>query len=451
MTSSKRFTRRRFLATTAAASAVTLAPPFIRGAHAAGKLSVGFWDHWVPGANDTLTKICNEWAAKEKVDIKIDYITSQGNKDVLTGVAEAQAKSGHDILEFRAWYAPDQAKNLVPVDDIVNAAMKKNGSAPAVVEYLGKQDGHWIAVPATNGSQLKGPCGRIDLLKKYAGLDIVKMYPGAGGKPDKALQDQWTWDTFLSAAEKCFKGGNPFGLAIGQSTDSVDWIGAMFHAFGAQLVDAKGNITVKSDAVKQVLEYSQRLVKVLPPDVFAWDDASNNKYLISGQGSLIMNPPSAWAVAKRDNPKVAEQCWTFPSPKGVQGRYAPGQPFFWGIWKWSKNIPAAKSLLAHLSERSSIERMVEASGGYDIPGFSGLRDFKTWAEVGPPKGTVYNYPPREDQIVSIAGAPAPVRIANQMYNQATITKMIAKCTQGGESIDKAIGWAASELEGFMRT
>src|SRR5690606_30314010 len=137
-------------------------------------------------------------------------------------------------------------------------------------------------------------------------------------------------------------------------TDSVDWVGALFQAFGAHLVDAKGNVTVKSDAVKEVLAYSQRLVKVMPQDVFAWDDASNNKYLISGQGSLIMNPPSAWAVAKRDNPKVAEQCWTFPSPRGEKGRYAPGLPFFWGIWKWSKNVAAAKSLLAHLSERSSI-------------------------------------------------------------------------------------------------
>ena len=52
--------------------------------------------------------------------------------------------------------------------------------------------------------------------------------------------------------------------------------------------------------------------------------------------------------------------------------------------------------------------------------------------------------------MSIAGAPAPVRIANQIYLQATMTKMIAKCTQGGESIDKAIGWAASEFEGFVR-
>jgi len=46
---------------------------------------------------------------------------------------------------------------------------------------------------------------------------------------------------------------------------------------------------VKSDEVKRVLEYSQRLVKALPADVFAWDDASNNRYLISGQGSLIFN------------------------------------------------------------------------------------------------------------------------------------------------------------------
>jgi hypothetical protein len=34
--------------------------------------------------------------------------------------------------------------------------------------------------------------------------------------------------------------------------------------------------------------------------------------------------------------------------------------------------------------------------------------------------------------------------------QATMTKMIAHCTQQGKSVDAAIDWAASELEGFMR-
>ena len=63
----------------------------------------------------------------------------------------------------------------------------------------------------------------------------------------------------------------------------MDWVGALFHAYGAELVNAKGDVTVNSDHTKQVLEWSQRLVKVLPKDVIAWDDASNNKALISGQ------------------------------------------------------------------------------------------------------------------------------------------------------------------------
>lgn len=444
-----RFDRRRFLAGAAAASAASLAAPFVRTSHAAGSLSVGFWDHWVPGANEVLTRLCNVWAAKEKVDLKIDYITSQGNKIILTIAAEAQAKSGHDILALPTWFAAAQARNLEPVDDIVEPLIKQFGNAVAVVEYLGKQNGHWLAVPATPGSQTKPPCGRIDLFKKYVGLDLTKMYP-PGAPPDKALADKWTWDTFLLAAEKCFKAGYPFGLGLGQTTDSVDWVGALLAAYGAELVDANGKITVDSAATRQVLEYARKLVKFLPPDVFAWDDASNNKWLIAGKGSLIMNPPSAWAVAKRDNPKVAAQLWTFPCPKGPKGRYDPGLPFFWGIWKFSQNKAVAKSLLTYLSQRPVVEALVNASGGYDIPGFSGLRDFKIWSEQGPPKGTLYHYPPRDEQIVSISAAPAPTAIGSQIYAQATATKMIAKCTQGGDSIDRAIAWASSELEGFMR-
>src|SRR5689334_20492794 len=95
--------RRRFIATTAAASAVAIAAPYVRGAHAAGSLSIGFWDHWVPGANDTLTTLVKEWAEKEKVEVKIDYIPSQGDKLLLTAAAEAQAKAGHDLLAFQSW------------------------------------------------------------------------------------------------------------------------------------------------------------------------------------------------------------------------------------------------------------------------------------------------------------------------------------------------------------
>jgi ABC-type glycerol-3-phosphate transport system substrate-binding protein len=164
-----------------------------------------------------------------------------------------------------------------------------------------------------------------------------------------------------------------------------------------------------------------------------------------------MNSPSAWAVAKRDAPKVAEQLWTFQPPKGPNGRYDTGINRFWGIWNFSTNKPAAKSLLAYLSTRSSVERLVNASQGYDVPQFAKLNDFSVWAQAEPPKGTLYNFPPKGDTIVSVTGYPAPPKIGVQMYSQGTMCKMIAQCTQEGRSIDAAIDYAQSELEGFSRT
>jgi len=134
-------TRRAVLRTAALATTI-LARPFVRGAHAAGKLNVGFWDHWVPGANGPLEALCREWAEKEKVELKVDFITSNGDKDLLTVAAEAQSKSGHDILSFTAWYAPGQADNLEPVDDVMAALIEQHGAVSAGAEYLGKQDGH---------------------------------------------------------------------------------------------------------------------------------------------------------------------------------------------------------------------------------------------------------------------------------------------------------------------
>src|SRR5438445_7203415 len=162
--SRRKFTRRRFLATTAAASAVALGAPYVRTSRAAGRLSVGFWDHWVPGANDTQTQICQEWAKKEKVELKIDYITSQGNKIMMTATAESQAQAGHDVLQMLAWYPLSLAKSLEPVDDVMNGLIKANGKVEPAIEYLGKSVGHWVAAPAITRTQVKPPCARIDLL-----------------------------------------------------------------------------------------------------------------------------------------------------------------------------------------------------------------------------------------------------------------------------------------------
>jgi ABC-type glycerol-3-phosphate transport system substrate-binding protein len=445
--SRRRLSRRQFVAATALSSAALISAPYLRTARAAGNLSIGLWDHWVPGANKTSTDLVNEWATKEKVEVSIDYITSQGNKNLVTIAAEAQAKSGHDVLAMPTWWPHANSDLLEPVNDVMEPLIKQSGAVNGTVQYLGQLDGKWLGVPTCRGSQIKGPCSRIDLMKKYANIDVQEMYPA--GSPPKA--DNWTTDTFLKAAEACQKGGYPFGIGLGETTDSVDTAGAIFQSFGAELVNSKGDLTVKTDEVRQALEFYKKLIPLLPPDVAAWDDASNNKWLIAGKGAMIMNPPSAWAVAKRDAPEIAAQCWTHGFPSGPKGRFAPFLPYFLAIWSFSKNKEAAKSLLTHLSQPASIERLVEASGGYDLPAFEKLTTLKVWAEQEPPKGTLFHYPnPYSHQKLSIAASPAPPKIAQQIYAQATMTKMCLKYAQGGKMPD-ILAWAEGECEGFMRS
>jgi len=183
----------------------------------------------------------------------------------------------------------------------------------------------------------------------------------------------------------------------------------------------------------------------------SYDDASNNRALISGQSALIMNPPSAWSVAKRDAPKVAEDCWTFPCPAGPKGRYNPYNYCFFGVWEFGSNKTAAKELAQYLQERPQVQERDTAANGYDLPPLISMSDFEIWSEVEPPKGTVYNYPmrPWHDAHENITAYPAPPDIAAQMYARAIHPSMLARI-HSGQSNKEVIAWAKNELEGFVR-
>ena len=131
---SNRLSRRKFVAQSAVVATATLAAPYVHGASAGGRLRAGFWDHWVPTANAPMYELCQQWAAKEKVDLQLDFITSNGNKLIMTVAAEAQAKSGHDMLSMQSWYCPGQAKNLEPVDDVMKSLIASEGKVSAAAE-----------------------------------------------------------------------------------------------------------------------------------------------------------------------------------------------------------------------------------------------------------------------------------------------------------------------------
>ena len=50
----KKIGRRKFIKTVGIVGSTTIIAPYIKTATSAGKLSLGIWDHWIPGANDVL-------------------------------------------------------------------------------------------------------------------------------------------------------------------------------------------------------------------------------------------------------------------------------------------------------------------------------------------------------------------------------------------------------------
>ncbi len=444
-----RITRRQVLGG-AAATAALVGLPYVRTAHSAGQVTLGIWDHWVPGDNDVMKSLCDEWGKKNSVEVKIDFITSIGSKTALTAAAEARAKTGHDIVDMATWQPTIHRDNLEPVDKEIKHLVDKYGPMSPDGEYLFKLDGTWMSLPAPAGGNHSYPMvSRLDYFKQYAGVDLKKIFP-ANKNRDKALVEAWNLDNFLKYAEKLHAAGHDFGNPIGPTSDSQDWLCPLFRSFGSIPVDEKGKITFDSDATRMALEYMVKLTKFMPPDVYAWDDAGNNRWIISGKGSAIQNPPSAWTVAKRDQPKVAEQIWHHDVPRGPKGRFRGSLPRGNGIWKFAKNKSAAKELLVWLLEKDQQFKLITASQGYDIPLFPAFNDHPIWSEIGPPVGGQYNYPVRGDEHIMTGGTPAPQAIGAQIYLQALVPNTVAKVTKEGKSINEAIKWAVGELEGFKR-
>jgi len=442
-------TRRQFLKTTAIAAGALTVGPYVKTSHSAGKLAVALWDHWIPGANDVSKKVVMDWGKKNGVEISLDYITSVGFKQLTTIAAEARAKTGHDVLDLPTVETAKYPEVLEPLDDVVNSLISEYGELMPDAAYLGKIDGTWRSCPGPIGSHTYPMVSRLDLWKKHAGIDLKKIFPDNPNR-DEALVKTWTTDTFLEGCKKLNAAGFPFGNPLGPTSDAQDWTGPLFAAFGSYPMDAKGNITFDSDGTRVALEYFTKLVAEMPPDVFAWDDASNNRYLVSGRGSSIQNPPSAWRVCVRDQRATAENVWHHDTPAGPKGLYRGSLSRMMGLWNFSKNKSAGKDLIRHLLSKESQDQLIQAGEGFDIPLIRAFNKHPVWKNANPPTGTLYNYPIQGKEFQMMCGYPAPIGIAAQIYSDALIPNTIAKVTQENNSIDEGIKWAVGELEGYMR-
>jgi hypothetical protein len=181
------------------AVATTLPLVHIRTAGAAGKLKVALTKSLVPGADAALDTLIGQWGEETKTEVQVDSVSDTG----LTLAAEAQARIGHDVVRVVYTSVNQYAQLLAPVDDVVGRLQQKYGPVNETIEYVGKVDGHWPAVPTTFFSYVFPCAARIDVFQQQLGMDLLGIFPAKGEMGPG--YDQWTWGAFLLAAEKCAK------------------------------------------------------------------------------------------------------------------------------------------------------------------------------------------------------------------------------------------------------
>ena len=221
------------------------------------------------------------------------------------------------------------------------------------------------------------------MLKQLAGIDILAMYPADKSDPKAAAG--WNYDTFLKAAEACAKAAIRSVWAWGRPATRSTTPASCTRRSARNWSTPKARSRWILRPSTRCSTTRRKLAPFLPHDTVSYDDASNNRALISGKSALIMNPPSAWAVAKRDAPQVASDCWHFPAPCGTEGSLHPLQLLLLRRVVVRPEQVGGEGTDHYLQERKQVEEREVASEGYDLPPLLSMYDFDVWSVSNRPK------------------------------------------------------------------
>jgi multiple sugar transport system substrate-binding protein len=141
------------------------------------------------------------------------------------------------------------------------------------------------------------------------------------------------------------------------------------YCFGASEQKEDGNPALKSKATLEAIKYVKALYdEAMTKDVLTWDAASNNRFMLNGEGSLTLDTVSIARASENMKLPLADDLRLAKVPAGPAGRL--GSPFVWFtyiIWNFAENIDGAKQFLVDYIGHSRDAFL--ASGFQNTPAF----------------------------------------------------------------------------------
>lgn len=442
--------RRGILRTAGGLALGSLAAPFVRGAGAAGGLSVALWQHPVPGADAAVRRVIADWAEASRIDARVDFIAADADRIRQPARAEARARVGHDLVAHPGWQIAVHHRQLEPLDDLVADIEAEHGPVGEPAASLARIDGVWRGVPTAIGAHAFPMISRLDLYRRHLDLDLRQVFPPDPAAGQGGRTGSWTWEAFLAHSERLRDAGCPFVAPMGAAADAQNWLAPLFLAFGSVLVTARGEIAVDSEATRSALAYLVRLVRTMPEGIERWDAREYDRRLAGGRAATIVDRPAIRVPGGEgaSDPEGAE-FWHHGLPRGPGGRYRAVMPFAFGIWDFATNKSAARALARHLARGEAVRSVAAAAAGFDLPQLASLGGRDGRPTVAPPEGPLANYPIGGDEMAVVPGYPAPAGIAATIFEQGLIGQVAARALDPDGGVEQAVAWARRELEAYI--
>jgi multiple sugar transport system substrate-binding protein len=384
------------------------------------------WSHFVPAYDVWFDKVVKEWGIKNGVQVRVDRIPHLELPSRIA--AEFAAGSGHDLIYFVGTILTGlYYKNLVDLSDVVDKIGQKWGGWLPSADPIARVEGHWYAMP--------------DFYIVAPMLWRKDLFDQNGLKPPD------TWELARVAGRTLKPKGHPCGIAFSQCNDANLFLRTILFSHGGKEFDETGQqILLDSKEVRDGLRFVKALFdEAMTPEVFSWDDASDNRYLASGVACWVHDAISAYRTTEDTNPPVFQNTHVALAPQGSPGlRVSIANPNAYAVWKFSKNVAAAKDFLQHLAE-SWKDGMV-GSRGYNMPFF---RD--AYRKPMPIIGSDTKLQVLQDfpDFVRFAGYPGPFTTPVQEIVATFVFPDMCTKVARGQSPDEAIKWAVGEYRRIL--
>jgi multiple sugar transport system substrate-binding protein len=199
---------------------------------------------------------------------------------------------------------------------------------------------------------------------------------------------------------------------------------------------------LNSDKTAQVIEWYKELYKdAMDPEVLSWDDASNNRFMLSGKGSWIHNPISPYNQALAKSMPIADDINHHRSPGGPAGIHSAPPLNGLGIWKFSKNADLAKEFIKFHFQKENFDAWIVASNAFNHPPLRHFADHPIWA-----KNPKFAMLPAEAEYAHPRGWPAKTNAAvNLIEVNYVLPDMLAKAIAGMPT-KRAMAWGDDQVK-----